>query len=361
MMFRNDMYKELKVGTIENSIAISKANICAEALKNKIEQKCLIARRNDNEEYGLDLLLILIGYISNKHKVYCLGDGVERLKIYGLINDDIVYLAITHIDKQCYYLNDEYEQRKNILSTIVNYDEYGFECIAEQINLNFNELQINRPSKEDFKITSFIYELLALGNIYEIFKVILTENFLSNKEKAAEIYYEGLSISAECNGNIFIINIVNGELIYKNKKYEFENWSNYDLENSFTFITNCIGGNIYLKAFIGGAMGPSYNIKIYENNILYNSCGSFGDDKQEELIRVSDEELIEFKYIINELKMEKWKKEYVSKDIIMDGTSWSIYLYLDDKFIKSSGSNSYPKSFNKFCRVIKKFIGREFS
>lgn len=101
---------------------------------------------------------------------------------------------------------------------------------------------------------------------------------------------------------------MNGELIYKHKKYEFESWSNYDLENSFSFITNCIGNNIYLEASIGGAKGPSYNIKIYDNNILYNSCGSFGVDEKSELIKVSGDELIEFKDIVNNLKIESWKK-----------------------------------------------------
>lgn len=58
MMFRNDIYKELKIGTIENSIAISKANICSEALKEKIGEKSLryIEDNSDNKKYGLDLL-----------------------------------------------------------------------------------------------------------------------------------------------------------------------------------------------------------------------------------------------------------------------------------------------------------------
>jgi hypothetical protein len=60
----------------------------------------------------------------------------------------------------------------------------------------------------------------------------------------------------------------------------------------------------------------------------------------------------DFLSVLNDLHIEGWKPYYYKP--ILDGVQWSMSLYFEDEIISYSGSNAYPKNFNKFLKAIKK-------
>jgi hypothetical protein len=61
----------------------------------------------------------------------------------------------------------------------------------------------------------------------------------------------------------------------------------------------------------------------------------------------------------DEVGINNWKKSYSSD--ILDGTQWSIEILMEDGTeLEFYGSNSYPKSWGKFEKLIKEYFGKNF-
>jgi hypothetical protein len=127
------------------------------------------------------------------------------------------------------------------------------------------------------------------------------------------------------------------------------------------------------KFSIGGYFGASYSLEFKKGVFLYRTNDTepiilielppknwdFSKVKDSELIQydstnedliISDEKLILFvKYISRYCK--SWDKEYMNNNIL-DGTSWSCDIWIDDFRLKSNGQNEYPSNFNSFLNKL---------
>lgn len=123
-----------------------------------------------------------------------------------------------------------------------------------------------------------------------------------------------------------------------------------------------IGNILTLKASVGGYTGSSYNVLIdlIDKKAIYTSFGYGFSDKEIKEISLKEDDLKEFVYKLNEMNIGAWKKKYISKKVIMDGTGWQVNLVTDKGNFESVGSNSYPKCWNDFCRNIKALIKEDF-
>ncbi len=123
-----------------------------------------------------------------------------------------------------------------------------------------------------------------------------------------------------------------------------------------------IGNIITLKASVGGYTGSSYNVLIdfIKKKAIYTSFGYGFSNKETKEISLKEDDIKEFMYKLNEMNIGVWKKKYISKKVIMDGTGWQVNLVTDKGNFESVGSNSYPKCWKDFCRSIKTLIKQDF-
>jgi hypothetical protein len=127
------------------------------------------------------------------------------------------------------------------------------------------------------------------------------------------------------------------------------------------------------KFNIGGYFGASYSLEYKKGMFQYRANEmepiilieqppknwDFSKVKNSELIqydstnedlKISKEKLTQFvKYVSRYCK--SWDKEFMN-DEILDGTSWSCDIWIDDFRLKSNGQNEYPSNFNSFLNKL---------
>ena len=115
---------------------------------------------------------------------------------------------------------------------------------------------------------------------------------------------------------------------------------------------------VKLNATIGGYFGPSFRIawdgeKFFH---LYNPSTHTGEPGTEKTpVNIKKFDWIKFYEALNKIDVWSWKERYEDPSI-MDGTSWVFEVIYEDKSIKSSGSNSFPKRFNDLLEAISELI-----
>jgi hypothetical protein len=138
----------------------------------------------------------------------------------------------------------------------------------------------------------------------------------------------------------------------KDCKYEWN--KNEVIDNAYRSISN-------IKAYVGGYSGPNYEVELdFENKqLIWNGKGNL-DETEESVIKTMDVD--EYNNIIEELKiinLLNWKANYIDPGVL-DGTQWSVEIQTDERMIRKSGSNRYPRTWNKFCSLIEKITGKAF-
>jgi hypothetical protein len=114
-----------------------------------------------------------------------------------------------------------------------------------------------------------------------------------------------------------------------------------------------------IEAFIGGYFGTSYTVEVeFERGKI--TWEASGDDFEPALmIQMDNESMNTFKEAMSKCRILSWKNNYTDPHIL-DGTQWSLDIEFDDSRIEKSGSNTYPKEWKRFCKVIQKLTGKPF-
>ncbi|MBU5425710.1 winged helix-turn-helix domain-containing protein [Tissierella pigra] len=123
---------------------------------------------------------------------------------------------------------------------------------------------------------------------------------------------------------------------------------------------NCKNNILSIEAFVGGYFGSSYQVSIdLENNTAtYKKLEDGYEIINDREVVIENTEIEKFRSELESIRILKWEKEYFAS--VLDGTSWSIIIKTADGEFESSGSNSFPRNWNRFCSSIEKIIMSEF-
>ena len=132
-----------------------------------------------------------------------------------------------------------------------------------------------------------------------------------------------------------------------------------------------------LSFYSGGYMGTSYSVELKRGALRYK-CWSDRLGEEEKLsIKPSPDAWATFWKRLDELGFWSWDGSYQPRDIILDGTSWSVEMSAGDRSVEAHGCNAYPPSsprakrpresgesgsrFGEFCEAVSELLGdRDF-
>lgn len=115
-----------------------------------------------------------------------------------------------------------------------------------------------------------------------------------------------------------------------------------------------------VEASVGGYFGSSYQVYIDLENktaTYKNLEGGYEIISDRELI-IEDTAIEKFRSEMESIRILEWEREYFEP--ILDGTSWSVTIKTEGGLFESSGSNAFPRNWNKFCSSIEKIVMGEF-
>jgi len=97
---------------------------------------------------------------------------------------------------------------------------------------------------------------------------------------------------------------------------------------------------------------------INDNHLLFEIKNNSGNLINREIIEINSDKLTILIDIINK---NEWKEKYENNNIL-DGGGWDFRLINNSENyeIVSSGSNLYPKNYNKIYKLLKEMINRDF-
>lgn len=144
------------------------------------------------------------------------------------------------------------------------------------------------------------------------------------------------------------------------------------------------GGRLYplfemtsFEFYVGGYFGPSHHLYIdgkRKNKLIRyakTQGGMYVDLKHpknpinfhpEVLLKeipLPSEKWLSFIKDLSTLEIPCWNDEY-NNVAILDGTQWELIIRLPNRItFRKNGSNSYPPYWNKFTKILKKYVGED--
>lgn len=116
-----------------------------------------------------------------------------------------------------------------------------------------------------------------------------------------------------------------------------------------------------LKAWIGGYVGPSYEIERSESGVVYRVYERGYDVHHTETIPKNDRSWKRFIEDLEMIGVWGWKPVYQG-DSSPDATTWYVHIHADGKTVESKGINLYPPAFTEFLRSMRTLLeGRHFA
>jgi hypothetical protein len=114
-----------------------------------------------------------------------------------------------------------------------------------------------------------------------------------------------------------------------------------------------------IEASNGGYFGTSYTFKLDFDRGKLN-WEARGDDFEPGLmLQVDIASMNIFREALSKCRILSWKNEYIDPNTL-DGTQWSLDIEFDDLCVEKSGSNAYPREWNRFCKYIQKLTNKPF-
>ncbi len=112
---------------------------------------------------------------------------------------------------------------------------------------------------------------------------------------------------------------------------------------------------------IGGYLGSSYELRLEDDVLAYHTYGHGYEIESTETFSFLPDAWQTLIKDFAKAGVPKWKEHYENPHI-MDGTSWHLYLIAGDLKINSSGSNDYPKGFERMMKAVRKLVpGKELA
>ena len=162
---------------------------------------------NKNGEYSLVLLnehlndIKIIYEITNNKFIFCTKKNLDDT----YINDNTILIEMVKLKEITKNQRDE---------KLVELNKYGYHLRSKRFGFFYNEIDENERNIYKDKLPKFIESLKLSCSFYEIFKL---EKYRKNLHLSDYIVIKEKYFIILVNNNIFIIDLINGELL---KKYE---------------------------------------------------------------------------------------------------------------------------------------------
>ena len=101
---------------------------------------------------------------------------------------------------------------------------------------------------------------------------------------------------------------------------------------------------IRLVASIGGFHGPNYEVRWFRRKLRYRT------DESRASFVPSISDWVEFWAALDKIGVWSWHTSYHHPEIL-DGTQWALDLSDGSRSVRCTGSNRYPRSFQKFLKA----------
>jgi hypothetical protein len=110
--------------------------------------------------------------------------------------------------------------------------------------------------------------------------------------------------------------------------------------------------------YIGGFGGDCYTIKYHDEKLTYCPSGPGRYCSPDHIVEIvpTPSEWEQFWQKLTDLHVWEWKKRYDNPHVL-DGTQWELKFEANGRKKKFSGSNEYPKSFDKFLEAVSVLVG----
>lgn len=125
-----------------------------------------------------------------------------------------------------------------------------------------------------------------------------------------------------------------------------------------------LAGDVYaglqgIEVWVGGHFGHNYtiNINLIDGSLRWSS--SQHDCKQTAKKEISHCEVAELTESIRCIDPIGWKEEYVDPGTL-DGTSWSVTIWINDLELTRTGANAFPDNWESFCEIMSSASGVNF-
>ncbi|MDQ0223179.1 hypothetical protein [Streptococcus moroccensis] len=117
----------------------------------------------------------------------------------------------------------------------------------------------------------------------------------------------------------------------------------------------------YFEASVGGFHEPPIHVTVdfLRNTVTYINASEWELDTI--ILQSSKRKMSQF---LNELKkchLFDWDINYPNYLSIVDGSWWKCQYVIDGKTIVKSGENNFPDEWERFCIIVSKLTGKEFS
>lgn len=110
---------------------------------------------------------------------------------------------------------------------------------------------------------------------------------------------------------------------------------------------------IRLVASIGGFHGPNYAVHWIDNKLQYRT------DESRASVVPSASDWETFWGSLDKIWVWSWQASYDDPDIL-DGTQWALDISDGSRSVRCTGSNRYPRSFQKFLKAVGALVGQPF-
>jgi hypothetical protein len=135
------------------------------------------------------------------------------------------------------------------------------------------------------------------------------------------------------------------------------------------------GAQTILEVYVGSFGGRSFGAWWNGEHVVYESFGPSYSDRGQSIVSPSAAQWSRFWRTVDELEIWDWSsrfepgERFEPRDVIHDGTHWSLTLGRGSRFIESSGDSSGPgaldldesQPFASLCAAVSRLLGgREF-
>jgi hypothetical protein len=113
---------------------------------------------------------------------------------------------------------------------------------------------------------------------------------------------------------------------------------------------------VFFKTWIGGFVGPSYEVELVEGDLHYRVFERGYEIHRNEIVTPSESDWRRFLTQADAVSLWQWQPVYQG-DPAPDGTTWFVHLVDETRHVVSKGLNLYPPLFTDYLRAVRALTG----